>query len=367
MNGPARTLVVSQRNLHPVVSCCLLFEFEDSLVVGEGAEVVAPGRSPFAPGRARTVASHLGEFSTAFAVASWRGVNLPSGKHELVFVNVLSLADLAALEPVSAIRRLGRISVCNITEIWSTGLAIRTGELRALRGFDLVTVGCAGSVEEVVRLTGRPCLYLPPSVDALAMCPFPGGPSRVIDVYAMGRRPAGTHAGLLGLAASRGWYYLYDTVAGNVGFTSHQEHRLQLADRIRRSRYFLTNVGKANAERETGNQQEIGQRFFEGAGGGAVLFGAPPRTVHFQKWFGWPDAVVELPYDSEDVARCLDPLESDPARVERIRRRNVAESLRQHDHVHRWSRILEAVGLPETPTMGARKAALEQRAREVLG
>lgn len=365
--GAARTLVVSQRHLHPVVSCCLLFEFEDSLVADEGAEIIASGRTPFGPGRLRTIAGRLGEFSPGFAASVWERLDGASRGHEVVFVNVLSLADLAALEPVAGLRRLGRTSVCNVTEIWSKGLAIRTGELRALRGFDLITVGCAGSVEEVARLTGRPCLYLPPSVDALAMCPFPGGPSRVIDVYAMGRRPPGTHAGLLRLAASRGWYYLYDTVAGSVGFTNHREHRLQLADRIRRSRYFLTNVGKANAESETGNQQEIGQRFFEGAGGGAVLFGAPPRTAHFQEWFGWEDSVVELPYDSEHVAGCLDALEADPLRVERIRRRNVAESLRRHDHVYRWSRVLEAVGLPETPAMMARKAALEQRAREVLG
>lgn len=363
--GTVRTLVVSQRKLHRVVSCCLIFEFEDALNAFEGSETLAPEQAPFRPARIRALAGRLGDFSPSLASAAWGIQDEAARKHELVFVNVLSLADLAALEPVAALRRLGRFSICNVTEIWAKGLELRTGEIRALRGFDLVTVGCAGSVEEVTRLTGRPCIYLPPSVDALSLCPFPDGPSRVIDAYAMGRRPAGTHAALLRLAARRGWYYLYDTVAGDVGFTTHQEHRLQLGDRIRRSRYFLTNVGKANAEHETGKQQEIGQRFFEGAAGGAVLFGAPPSTVHFQEWFGWPDAVIELPFDSEEVAQCLDPLEADPDRVERIRRRNVAESLRRHDHVYRWSRVLEAVGLPETPAMQARKALLEMRAREV--
>jgi hypothetical protein len=199
------------------------------------------------------------------------------------------------------------------------------------------------------------------------MCPYPDGPARVIDVYAMGRRPEGTHAALLQLAARRHWYYLYDTVAGNVGFTDHREHRAQLGDRIRRSRYFLANHGKANAPGEIGAQQEVGQRFFEGAAGGAVLFGAAPRTVHFQEWFGWPDAVVDLPYDSGEVGACLESLESDPARVERIRRTNVIHSLRRHDHVHRWSQLLEFLGLPETPAMRSRKTALEERAIAVSG
>lgn len=354
--------MVSQRLSNAEVSSCLLFEFEDALGSLEGAELLAPGtRSPRSP-RFRAMAGQLKDLSSRVASRSWGKRASAPRKYEVVFVNVLSLAGLAALEPVVGLRRLGQVSVCNVTEVWAKGLKQRTGEIRALRGFDLIAVGCAGSVEEVARLTGRPCIYLPPSVDALEMCPIPDGPDRRIDVYAMGRRPAHTHAALLRQAARRGWYYMYDTVAGRVGFTNHREHRTQLADRIRRSRYFLTNVGKANAEDETGGQQEVGQRFFEGAAGGSVLFGMPPRTIHFREQFGWPDSVVEMPYDSEEVDGCLDPLESDPARVDRIRRRNVVESLRRHDHVYRWSRVLEAIRLPETTAMRTRKAALTERA-----
>ncbi len=365
--APARTLVVSQRRLNPVVSNCLLFEFEDMVVEVEGATNCSPDRVPFPGLRTRGLAARAGGLLPGVASASWARLHGGIRKHELVFVNVLSLLGLAALQPVAGLARLGHTSICNVTEIWAKGLRERTGELRALRAFDVIAVGCAGSVEEVSRLTGRPCIYLPPSVDAMAMCPFPDGPDRVIDVYAMGRRPERTHAALLRMAAERRWYYLYDTVGGNVGFTNHREHRAQLGDRIKRSRYFLANSGKANARDEIGDQQEIGQRFFEGAGGGAVLFGSPPRTVHFEEWFGWEDAVVDLPYDSEDVAACLDVLESDPARVERIRRTNVVESLRRHDHLHRWRQVLQAAGLPETPAMRARAVALEERAAAVLG
>lgn len=365
--APARTLVVSQRRLNPVLSNCLLFEFEDLVGEVEGAAMLAPAATPFRSALTRGMAERLAVTAPVLGSVAWRRLQNDWRRHELVFVDVLSLAGLAALQPVRGLARLGHTSICNITEVWARGLRERTGELRALRAFDVIAVGCAGSVDEVSRLTGRPCFYLPPSVDAMTMCPLPDGPDRVIDVYAMGRRPERTHAALLRMAAERRWYYMYDTVAGNVGFTSHREHRAQLGDRIQRSRYFLANCGKANAGDETGDQQEIGQRFFEGAAGGGVLFGAPPRTVHFQEWFGWEDAVIELPYDSEDVAGCLEALESDPARVERIRRRNVVESLRRHDHLHRWAQILQAARLPETPAMRVRANALEEKAVSVRG
>jgi hypothetical protein len=147
----------------------------------------------------------------------------------------------------------------------------------------------------------------------------------------------------------------------------HREHRRLLGDLLKRARYFLTYPGKVDASSQTGGQQEIGFRYFEGAAAGAVLVGEAPANPWFEKLFGWTDAVIHLPYGSADPAAALSPLESDPARRERIRRRNVLESLRRHDHVYRWAEVLRLAGLAETPAMLDRRHALTELARSLEG
>jgi hypothetical protein len=255
------------------------------------------------------------------------------------------------MQPFSWLLRRARISVCLVDELWKKGFRQRTGEIPILRLFDRVFVSTAGSVEEVAEVTGRPCSYLAPSVDALALCPYPRPARRVIDVYSMGRRSPDTHGALLEFAERNGWFYLYDTVGG---VTRHREHRRHLASILRRTRYLLAYPGKMDVPGQTGGQQEIGFRYFEGAAAGTLLVGEAPSTPWFEKLFGWPDSTIHLPYGATDVSSCLLTFDSDPERAERVRRTNVAQSLLRHDHVYRWSQVLQHVGLPETPSMEAR-------------
>jgi hypothetical protein len=235
--------------------------------------------------------------------------------------------------------------------------------LKVLKQFDHIFLGYQGTVETLAEATGRPCHYLVPSTDALKFCPYPEAPKRVIDFYAMGRRPATTHNALLRWAAKGGSYYMYDTA--NCTSPSHVEHRSRFADVIKRTVFFLVNPARCDDPERTGGQEELGYRFVEGAAGGAVLIGEAPRNASFDDDFGWEDAVIPLPFDSGDVEEVIAGLETDVSRLERIAKTNVVNSLRRHDHVYRWGQVLSVAGLTETAAMKDRRRSLQERAASI--
>ncbi|MBI5071108.1 MAG: glycosyltransferase family 1 protein [Deltaproteobacteria bacterium] len=356
-SGAPRVLLVTQRGLQPAASRGLRFEFEDQVQELDVADLAGPDGPVIASPLMRRAARAADRAVPGLTSLLARDRPPLAARYELVFVALEALSDLLVLQPIDWLLRLAPASICFVDEVWRKGLRDRGGELRLLRPFDRVLLGTAGSVEELQELSGRPCGYLPPSVDAAALCPYPLAPARAIDVYSMGRRSPQTHGALLELAERRLWFYLYDTLAANR-VQNHREHRRQLGNLLRRTRYFLAYPGKADAAVETGGQSEIGFRYFEGAAAGALLVGEPPANPWFERLFGWPDAIVPLAWGSTAVEEALAPLEADPARVERARRANVAGALLHHDHVYRWAEILSAVGLPET-------AAMERRRREL--
>lgn len=345
------------------MSRALQFEYEDFVRTVDAADLIASSRNHLPPSivrRAVAVASRLAPGASGVLEG---GCPQIEGRYDLIFVGVESLHDLEFVRPLTWLLRRARVSVCLVDEIWRRGLELRTGELRLLRQFDQVLVGTSGAVDAVAELTGRPVRYLPPSIDALALCPYPGGPARTIDVYSMGRRSQVTHTALLDLAERRRWFYLYDTLTG--GTPDHRQHRRHLGDLLKRTRNFFAYPGKMDAPEETGGQQELGYRYFEGAAAGAVLIGEAPANPWSEQLFGWRDAIVPLSYDEKDPAALLAALELDPEREEAIRRANVVESLRRHDHVYRWAEVLRLVGLPEMPGMELRRRELRVLADSV--
>ncbi len=230
-----------------------------------------------------------------------------------------------------------------------------------LEGFDHVFLECSGSVEPLERLTGIPCSFLPPGVDALRFCPRPA-PPRVVDVCRVGRRDPEIHASLLEACKRGEIFYEFDSVRPEDVWDP-AEHREHLAGVLKRSRYVIVNPGKYNRHSETSGQQELGFRFFEGAAAGTVMIGTPPKIPAFDENFDWRDAVVEI--ESASVLDAMASLDTDPARLDRIRCDNVANSLRRHDWVHRWERVLDAAGLPTSSAVEARKRQLEDVAATV--
>ena len=287
-----------------------------------------------------------------------------SRNYDLVFVSVEGVHDLYDLGPISMWRSMAPVCVCYIQELYSSDVPALGDLLKVLKQFDHIFLGYQGTVDTLAEATGRPCHYLVPSTDTLKFCPYPEAPKRVIDFYAMGRRPPTTHNALLRVADGGDFYYMYDTVP-NCPIPSHVEHRNRFAEMIKRSLFFLVNPARADDPERTGGQEELGYRFVEGAAGGAVLIGEAPRNASFDDDFGWQDAVIPLPFDSGDVGDVIAEMDADPGRLERIAKTNVVNSLRRHDHVYRWGQVLSITGLPETTAMESRRRELEERAASI--
>jgi hypothetical protein len=142
-----------------------------------------------------------------------------------------------------------------------------------------------------------------------------------------------------------------------------EEHRLLLANLLRRSRYYIANRSRVNEPEFTMGRDEISSRFYEGAAAGTVMLGEPPRTPLFEAQFDWPDALITFPFDSPEIARLLAELDADPERLSRVQCNNVRNSALRHDWVHRIREVFEVLGLPPTAGMLAR----EERLRALAG
>jgi hypothetical protein len=351
----ARVLLVSQRLIAPTTWRCLLFNFEDVIATVDAVDIAAPLRPDLPEERRRLRAQRLDRLHPGAARAMLRLEPRPPRRYSLLFVSLQGLQDLHQLGPLSPWLAAADVAVCYVEELWVSEVPERPSDLALLRAFDLILLGCHGSVDAVAAATRRPCRYLAPGIDMLTFCPYPDPPARVIDIYAMGRRSAELHAALMDVAARHRLFYLYDTLS-DTGVHHPADHRRHLAELIKRTRYFPATRPKFDLPGRAAGQQEVGFRFFEGAAGGAVLLGLPPDTPMFDQLFGWDDAVVPCTPDS--IGSVIEALEADPGRVERIRRRNVVNSLRRHDCMDRWSEVLAAAGLPPAPGAEARRHRL---------
>lgn len=377
----ARVLVISNREFAPVVSRCLRYEFEDLVGMVDRADLVTPTDTAD-PDAAATptesairtlqrlaakIARRLAvKFDGDFAGRVTRRFHQELGHdYELLFVSTQAPADLYNFSPPARWLSTARTSMCYIEELYVDDVPLLGNLVGLLRQFDHILLGERDTVEPLARATGRPCHFLAPSTDTVKFSPYPNAPKRVIDVYAMGasQRPE-IHRALLSLAETRGWYYAYDTM-GNARVASHTAHRTRLADMIKRSRFFVTTAARWYDSERTGEQQELGLRYFEGAAGGAVLVGDVPDNDSFDEYFGWQDSVVPLPHDAEAAKKVILELDADPVRLERISKTNVVNSLRRHDHVYRWGQVLALAGLPETDEMRSRREMLEVMAGSI--
>ncbi|MEZ5283102.1 MAG: glycosyltransferase [Acidimicrobiales bacterium] len=364
--GDLRSVVVaSQRDLHPKVARCCGYEFEDTIAEIEGAAFVTARHSAvskFSPH------GHLTDHLTRHVRAASH-FNLGLRRHHLADEASLFFAqfqfgkDLVSLKALGPWRSRSTAAVALVEEVWPGYARKHWRQFRPLRDFDHIFLECAASTQIVEEITGVPTSYVPPGVDALRFAPTDLLAERPIDMTWIGRRSAPTHGALM-TAAERGEiFYYYDSI-WETSVRSAREHRIGLANLLKRSRYFMANTAKFNDARA--DSEEIGFRFFEGAAAGTVMIGTPPRTPYWDELFGWEDSIFRLPYHSEDVLDLMAELDAQPERIEAARRRNIAFSMLRHDWVHRWETILSSVGLDLNPAGIARKRELHRRAAELL-
>jgi hypothetical protein len=365
--GGGGVLLLSMRRLNDLVAFCAPYELEDVVAEVTGADRVEAGDQAsleFSRRAYKLVRLASGSRRLAQALAPRPSSVRLERDYDLFFPVFNHAFELFALASVPDWRKRCRVAACFVSELWVDLLPGYLLEM--LAQFDHLFLGVRHPVEEVARIAGRPCTYLPLAVDVVRFSPYPEPPPRGIDVCNIGRRSAVTHDGLLRLARERRAFYYYDTVAASgtdlkqrtfrVGNAS--EHRLLLASLLQRSRYYVANRARVNEPEFTRGRDEISARFYEGAAAGTVMLGEPPRTEEFQRQFDWPDALIPLPFDSPEVGRILADLDRDPRRLARIRRDNVRNAALRHDWVHRIGAVFEKVGLPPTEGMRARQERL---------
>jgi len=357
-----RVLLFSQRNiLGKYLFRCPHFEFENIISQVDSVEVLAPqaDASSLRSKLVKRMAYHI-------PITLNPGIRkIRSDAHYEMFFAVCGyLSDLSTIDVAIDWKSCCKTSVCLIDELWAKEITQNRHFFRILKKFDLVVLYYSQTVRPLSERIGSKCIFLPPGVDALLFSPYPKPPRRSIDVYSIGRRSEITHRALLRMAAENELFYLHDSVAGETAIDSGQ-HRALFANAARRSRYFLVNPGLINEPDKTSKQIEIGNRYFEGAASGTIMIGERPNTEAFKMHFDWPDAVVHLDYDSSEIDRIINDLDSQPERQERIRRMNVVQSLLRHDWAYRWEAILRTIGLEPTQQLLCRKERLHNLARQV--
>ncbi len=365
-------LLLSMRRLANLVAYCAQYEFEDLIAAVTRAEriEVSDERALEFSRRAYKVIRALGRSRGLAARLAPSPATVQLKRDYELFLPVFNHThELYALRTIPEWRARCRAAVCYVTEVWAHLLP---GYLLELLGqFDHIFVGTRHCAEAVARICGRPCTYLPQAVDVLRFSPWPDRPVRTIDVCNIGRRSAVTHEALVRLAAERRVFYYFDTFAGGAGKDQKQrtfrvadaaQHRLLLADLLRRSRYFITHRSRINEPEHTGKYEEIAGRFYEGAAAGAVMLGEAPNTEEFRNQFGWQDAVIRVPFDCADIGRVLAELDGQPERLARIRNENARNAALRHDWLHRLEHIFKTLGIPPTTAMRERRRRLDELA-----
>jgi hypothetical protein len=372
--GGGPVLLLSMRQLSDLVANCMLYEFEDLVSELTGADRVDAG-----PGAAleRSRRSYRLVLRVSGSRTLARRLALPAPgvaldrDYELFFPTFNYTHELYALASIPNWRARCRFAACYINEVWVHLLPPYLLEL--LSQFDHVFIGMRHCIEAVAAIVGRPCSYLPLAADVLRFAPYPQPPVRSIDVCNIGRRSPRTHQALVDIARQRRIFYYYDTFAGasdskqrTFRVSEPSEHRLLLAGLLQRSRYYIANRARVNEPEYTGNREELSGRFYEGAAAGTVMLGEAPDSADFRNLFGWPDAVIRLPFDCPEVGELLAQLDADPGRLARIRRDNVHHAALAHDWLHRLQTVFATFGLAPSAAMLERERRLQELAQLAL-
>jgi len=357
--NPARVLLFSQRNIYNNHFRCANYEFEDIITKIDSVELLAPQPKKWFKYGDRIAQRIYADTN----VALYSGIPKTRIKknYDLFFAAISFPKDLLNLNVIckQGWRDHFKTSICWLNEIWASEVYKNKDFLKILSKFDYVIINCSQSVSAVNEVIRGECFYLPPAVDAILFCPYPKLPSRLVDVYSIGRRSEETHRSLLRMVREDKIFYVYDTIAGSQVFNPSQ-HRLLFANTAKRSKYFIVNPGKIDSPEETNRQSEIGPRYFEGAASGTIMIGEHPQNEEFEKIFYWPDAVIRLPFGSAEIGTIIHELDMQSQRQERIRRSNIIQSLLHHDWVYRWEAILKMAGLEPLPGLVERKGKLAE-------
>ena len=357
-----RVLMFSQRNIFPnALFRCPLYEFEDLICDLDAVDLVAPQMN--AAGRRHVFARKVKFHADIRIDPGVQAVRFDKD-YELFLAICGAPGDLLAIDALPDWKGHCRTSICLMDEIWVKQLHDFRHFLKILKRFDVVVMYYSQTAKPLSEILDRPCVFMPPGVDVLRFSPYPDLPRRVVDVYSIGRRASVTHDTLMRMVDDEGIFYVYDTFAGDQALKS-ADHRKLFANVARRSRYFIVNPGLIDRPDKRGDQIEVSNRYFEGSAAGTVMIGERPTNEAFKELFDWPDAVIQMSFNSPKIGEMIRELDGQPERVDRIRRTNVAQAMLRHDWAYRWESMLKVAGLEPLPALTARQQRLKYLADTV--
>jgi hypothetical protein len=373
----SRILVASDFNTGDRAHFALAYEFCRIITECDDADLVAPGIDDyvhrcfgrFLPAHdGHNVQRDFNRLVNGFrkALGFKNKPSIPpvdlTANYDLFFFVAWGPQSLVELSRIKNWRARCKIAAVYLFELWSSTLHADHNYLKLLDQFDHVFLLHSAAIPRLSEYTRTPCSFLPTAVDGLIATPYPSPPERVVDVYSIGNRAASLHSQLVALAQRRDLFYVYDSLSSTDSRVKEwSEHRLLLANMIKRTRYFMAfnpaslNTAKAS---KIGGEQVLPARLFEGAAGGAVILGTAPQCAEFQACFDWPDAVIEVSPLAADIGAVIDELDTQPERLDRIRQANAVRSLLQHDWAYRWEQVLATMGLQPRPELQNRKRQL---------
>lgn len=367
-DGP-RVLVVSVRGFRFQVANCALYEFEDLICDLEGAQLYTPTQEfDFARKIYRFAKYAIGSDTIASSLAQFPTEVVLEDEYDLLFAVFDNPWQLHLLESIKNWRDKCRYKACYIMETWKPYFDDWRLIKEPFKNFDHIFSATNNCVELYSEVTGLPCNYLAPALDALKFCPYPNSPQRVIDICWFGRRrPEETHQAIFEHSQQDdSFFYHYDTFSNaTLEVANPRHHRAKLISLLQRSHYSMATHSRLDVHSRTGGAQEIGFRYFEGVASGSVLIGMPPMGEMFPRYFDWDDAVVKVDLYEQDVLEVIQDLNANPDRVKAIRYRNVANALLKHDWVYRWREVLAAFDLQPSSAVIAREKQLQQLAYNV--
>jgi len=360
----SRILMFSHRNIfEPMVWRCPFQEFQKIIQEVDSVDVIAPIAKSWYP-TGKRAALRLGEYVKIPINPGVPQVTVDQD-YDMFFAICDGPSDLLHLTSVKHWRARCKVSVCWLVEFYVREMDGYKSCMEVLREFDYVVFMFTVNEPFQKAIKGRG-QYLPAGIDTLRFCPYPRPPVRSIDVLSIGRRAPAIHNALLQMAKEEGKFYVYDTINALRAYDL-DEHRFMFANMAKRSRYFIVSPGKFDSTEQTGGQSEFGYRYFEAAAPGTIMIGMRTNNKEFDKIFNWEDAVIEVPFTSDEIVSVIRELDKQPERQRRISQTNVLQCLLNHDWVYRWEAVLKFVGMEPLPLLHARKQKLMDIAEVVKG
>ena len=166
-------LLLSQRRIADLAAFCLAYEFEDTFAAVTDAQRIDVTDFPALEFSRR--AYKLARLATGSPRLARRLAPSPrnkvvlEGDFDLFFPVFSHTYELYSLATIPNWRQRCRKAACFISEVWSEMLPEYLLEL--LSAFDHIFIGHRHPVNDVARITGRPCTYLPLAVDVLRFAP----------------------------------------------------------------------------------------------------------------------------------------------------------------------------------------------------